>query len=391
MQGLMKRRGATSATMATRGTAATSARTALTAVLSALALAACDDSEAKDAGNVAPAPTTIGTENIVVVSQAELASGPAISGNLQAAQEATVRAQISGTVLQTLADEGSRVSTGTVLARIDDRTIRDQYLSARSAMTSAQSAADVAKRNLERNERLAAAGAIADRDLETARTQNEAAQSQLADARARLTLQEKQLADAQVRAPFAGIVARRQVSGGDVVQPGGEMFTVVDPTSMRLEASVPANQLNAIKVGAPVQFSVSGYPGRAFSGRITRINPVADPTTGQVRVVVALPNAGNNLVGGLFAEGRVASERRTSLVAPTSAIDLTGVKPFVIRLKDGKVERVDVELGLRDEDSEQVEVKSGLAAGDTLLVGAARGITPGTPVRVNTPTDTPKT
>jgi hypothetical protein len=74
---------------------------------------------------------------------------------------------------------------------------------------------------------------------------------------------------------------------------------------------------------------------------------------------------------------------------PTTAVDVTGVKPFVIRLKTGKVERVDVELGLRDEESERIEVKSGLTPGDQLLVGAARGITPGTPVRVSTPSDTP--
>ena len=300
-----------------------------------------------------------------------------------------VRAQVGGTVLQTLADEGSRVSTGTLLARIDDRTIRDQYLSARSAVTSAQSSAEVVARNLERNERLATAGAISERDLETSRSQNVAAQSQLADAKARLTLQEKQLADAQIRAPFSGVVAERQVSAGDVVMPGGALFRVVDPSSMRLEGSVPANQLAAIKVGSPVSFSVSGYPDRAFSGRITRINPVADPTTGQVRVVVSVPNAGNNLVGGLFAEGRVASERRTALVAPSSAVDITGVKPFVIRLKAGKVERVEVELGLRDEESERVEVTRGLTVGDTLLVGAARGITPGTLVRVSNPSDAP--
>ena len=355
-----------------------------------VALSACKKGEPDDARAAStPAPTTVGTENIVVASLAELASGPAISGNLQAAQEATVRAQIGGTVLQTLVDEGSRVSSGTLLARIDDRTIRDQFLSARSSMTSAQSAADLAKRNLERNERLAAAGAIADRDLDASRSQNEAAQSQLADARARLTLQEKQLADAQIHAPFSGIVSKRQVNGGDVVQPGGEMFTVVDPSSMRLEASVPANQLASIKIGSPVSFSVSGYPGRGFTGKITRVNPVADPTTGQVRVVVSLPNAGNNLVGGLFAEGRVASERRNALVVPTSAVDVTGVKPFVIRLKQGKVERVDVELGLRDEESERVEVKSGVERGDTLLVGAARGISPGTPVRVSVPSDAP--
>jgi membrane fusion protein, multidrug efflux system len=184
-------------------------------------------------------------------------------------------------------------------------------------------------------------------------------------------------------------VSRRAVSGGDVVQPGGEMFTIVDPTTMRLEATVPAAQLSAIKVNSPVSFSVSGYPDRAFTGKITRINPTADPTTGQVRVVVSIPNSGNNLVGGLFAEGRVASERRNALVAPTGAVDVTGIKPFVIRLKDGKVERVEVELGLRDEESERVEIKNGLTPGDTLLTGAARGISPGTPLRVSTPSDTP--
>ena len=363
---------------------------AMAMTVAAVTFAGCKRGEAGDAkAEAAPAPTTVGVENVVVVSQAELASGPAISGNLQAAQEATVRAQIGGTVLQTLVDEGQRVSTGTLLARIDDRTIRDQYLSARSAVTSAQSAAEVAQRNLERNERLATAGAIADRDLESSRSQNVAAQSQLADAKARLTLQEKQLADAQIRAPFNGIISNRKVSGGDVVQPGGEMFTVIDPTSMRLEASVPASQLNAIRIGSPVLFTVSGYPDRSFTGKITRINPVADPSTGQVRVVVSVPNSGNNLVGGLFAEGRVAAERRNALVAPANAVDVTGVRPFVIRLKEGKVERVEVELGLRDEESERVEIKSGLAKGDTLLTGAARGISPGTPVRVSTPSDTP--
>src|ERR1044071_4563760 len=150
-----------------------SSRAATVAVVMAVAagtFAGCKRGEAGDAkAESAPAPTTVGTENVVVVSQAELASGPAISGNLQAAQEATVRAQIGGTILQTFVDEGTRVSTGTLLARIDDRTIRDQFLSARSAVTSAQSNADVAQRNLERSERLATARAIAARDLATPR------------------------------------------------------------------------------------------------------------------------------------------------------------------------------------------------------------------------------
>jgi multidrug efflux pump subunit AcrA (membrane-fusion protein) len=94
------------------------------------------------------------------------------------------------------------------------------------------------------------------------------------------------------------------VSAGDVVSPGGALFTVVNPASMRLEASVPASQLTSIRVGLPVEFSVTGYPNRLFGGRITRVSPTADPTTRQVRIVATIPNAGNTLVGGLFAEGR---------------------------------------------------------------------------------------
>ena len=94
-----------------------------------------------------------------------------------------------------------------------------------------------------------------------------------------------------MKAPFSGIVSARQVSAGDIVQIGAMLYTVVNPATMRLEASVPADQLSAVHVGAPVDFSVNGYPGRAFTGRITRINPVADPATRQVRIIASLPNA----------------------------------------------------------------------------------------------------
>jgi RND family efflux transporter MFP subunit len=356
--------------------------------LTAFAVAACQRGNAADAPSSGPVATAVGPENIVVLQSDELATGPAISGNLRAAEEATVRAEISGTVLQTYADEGSRVARGALLARIDDSAIRDQFLSARSGVTAAQTAADLAQRELERAEKLSAAGAIADRDVEAARRGHVAAQSQLADAKARLTLAQKQIDDARVESPFTGIISQRQVSAGDLVQPGGAMYTVIDPTSMRLEASVPANQLGAVSVGAPVTFRVSGYPDRSFTGKISRVNPVADPSTGQVRVVVAIPNASNNLVGGLFAEGRITSGKHTGLVAPVSAVDVRGVRPFVIRLQNGAVEKVEVEVGARDDETDRIEILKGLAEGDTLLVGAAMGLTPGTPVRVSAPSDT---
>jgi hypothetical protein len=84
----------------------------------------------------------------------------------------------------------------------------------------------------------------------------------------------------------------------------------------------------------------------------------------------------------LFAEGRVATDARSAVVAPRNAIDVRGIRPTAVRVKNGRAERVEVELGLEDEATERVEIRNGLAAGDTLLVGAALGVTPGSQVRV---------
>jgi RND family efflux transporter MFP subunit len=188
---------------------------------------------------------------------------------------------------------------------------------------------------------------------------------------------------------MSGVVSEKPVSAGDVVQPGSSLFTVVDPTSMRLEASLPADQLASVRIGVPVTFTVSGYPGRTLTGHVTRINPTADPATRQVRIIASIPNSSGALVGGLFATGRLASEARSGLTAPVSAIDLRSAEPAVMRIKGGRVERVPVQLGLRDETAERVELKSGVQAGDTLLVGAAQGISPGTVVKVSVPSDKP--
>jgi multidrug efflux pump subunit AcrA (membrane-fusion protein) len=127
---------------------------------------------------------------------------------------------------------------------------------------------------------------------------------------------------------------------------------------------------------------VRGYPGQTFDAHIERIAPAADPVTRQVTIFVDVPNTRGRLVAGLFAEGRVTSERRQAVMVPSTAVDTGGQDPWVLRLKDGKAERVSVQLGVRDDRTERVELLAGVAPGDVLLVGAARAVTPGTPVTV---------
>ena len=353
------------------------------ALVATLALAACNkESDANAATTAAAAVVTVGPENVAVAQEKTIESGPTISGSLSFEKEARLNAEVPGAVLQTSVEAGQRVTSGQLLARLDDGPIQQAYLSAKSSLASAQTAASNAERELQRARTLVAAGAIAERDVEAATTAHTGAQAQLAAARAQVAAAEKTLQRTRITAPFSGVVAERKVSAGDIVTPGAPLFTIVEPGSMRLEASVPAEQLAAVHLGAPVSFTVSGYPGREFKGRITRVSPVADPTTRQVQILATIPNAGNTLVGGLFAEGRIASESRRGLVIPANALNESGIAPVALRLKGGQVEQVTVQVGLRDQGTETVEITAGLAAGDTVLVGAAQGISPGTRVTI---------
>jgi membrane fusion protein (multidrug efflux system) len=360
------------------------------AVLAALVtVGACrrGDANAEPAGTDA---VVIGPENIVIVSEQEIRTGPALSGTLAPEREATIRAELQAPVVETLVEQGQRVAAGQLLLRLDDSAIRDQLLSGRSGVTTAQANLTVAQHEEERNDALLKAGAIAERMVEQSHAQVTAARAQLATAQAQLASAEKQSANTRIAAPFAGIVSARSVSAGDVVSAGTALITVVDPSTMRLEASVPADALAAVRLGAPVDFTVTGYPNRHFTGRVTRINPIADPATRQVRIIASLPNNGGTLVGGLFAEGRVSSESHRAPIVPQSAVDERGLRPSVVQLKGGRTAKAEVTLGLRDAASETVEITQGLTPGDTVLLGAARGISAGTPVRVSAPTDVKK-
>lgn len=327
----------------------------------------------------------VGTENIAIARNGSVTNGPAISGSLDAELNATVRAQIAGSIVSTAAEVGQSVRKGQTLGRIDALGLQDAYLSAKSAVSSAEANAAVAQRNLQRSQTLLQAGAIAQRDLETAQTQATSAEAALEDAKARLATAQKNFDNTRISAPFDGIVSQKSVSAGDVVQPGAALFTIVDPSTMRLVAAVPSDQLSMLRVGTDVTFTVTGYAGQEFHGKVTRVSPSVDPTTRQVQIIVSIPNQGGTLISGLYADGRVSSRTQKGIVVPIAAVDTRMQRPAVATVKNGKVTRVDVSLGMRDPTAETVQITNGVSVGDTLLVGAAQGITPGTPVRVQPP------
>jgi len=350
------------------------------AAAAGLALTACRARKAADASE-ALAPVVIGPENITVVAETTLVDGPAISGSLGAEREARVRAELGGSVLQVFAEPGQAVKQGQVLAQIEPQTAREQATFTDALVRSLQNDLRLQQRNLERDKRLAEAGAVSTRVVEADSLAVSQAEASLAEANARQVVARRSLDRATIRAPFAGIVSEQTASVGDVVKDGTELFTIVDPSSLRLEAQVPADYLRTLKVGTPVHFQLTGFGDRQLTGKVSRIVPVLDPATRQIQVLVSVPNPDRSLVAGLFADGRVITSSHRGLTVPQGAVDMRGVRPTLMRLKDGKLQRVEVEVGLQDNAAERTEV-TGVAVGDTVLLGSARDLQAGIPARV---------
>ena len=352
-------------------------------VLASLLAASCGGA-APEAGSTGPAEATVvqlAPENVTEARLGRLSSGPLISGQLTPARQATVRAQVGGSIVELAVDRGYAVSANQVVARIASRDLESTHASSEAAVKSAETALALAESEAERTRSLVSGGALAARDLEQADNAVAVAEAQLAAARARERSAWQQLDDTILRAPFAGVVSARPASIGDVVAPGTEILTIIDPSSMRLEALVPSDQIADVKPGASVTFHIRGVPGE-FVGRVDRLDSTADPVTRQVAVFVTLPNTGGALIAGLFGEGRIETASREGVIVPVAAVNETGVSPFVTRVQTGVAERVPVTLGVRQTETEEVEILDGVAAGDVLIVGSAMGIAPGTRVAV---------
>jgi RND family efflux transporter MFP subunit len=317
------------------------------------------------AGNSVPA-MLIAEQDLVDVSGSQIATGPIISGSLQAEKQADLRAEVSAIVMQVLKDDGDAVEKGDLLVRLDDTAFRQSLNSAQEAERVAQQSFDQAERQLTRLKTLSSSGAVSIQAEEDAELRRSTAQSELAGARTRVVQESQQLARTEVRAPFAGIVGGREVSNGDTAQIGMALLKVIDPSSIRFSGFIPSDQIRLIDIGQIVNFRVNGQSDQEFEGRIERINPVADPSTRQVGVQVAI-TGDYNLTVGLFAEGRVQTEVKQGISVPESSLVREGDQVYVWRVKDGVLNKVEVGLGVRDVQSGAYAINAGLADGDQVL------------------------
>jgi RND family efflux transporter MFP subunit len=214
------------------------------------------------------------------------------------------------------------------------------------------------------------------------------AQSQLELARAQRRQSEAEQRELNIRqsqtrvySPITGLVARRHVDTGAMVNSGSPIVTVVSVSPMVIDAKASERDISRIRRGAPVTVTVDSLPGERFTGRVMRISPLLDAQTRNGLVEIEIPNRGGMLKGEMFAriELDLGSARETTLL-PRDALVYRGEQPGVYVIESEKAKFIAVETGLTQED--KVEVISGVKVGDTVISRGSNLIKEGDRVRV---------
>ena len=334
-----------------------------------------------------PVALEFGASDLAYVTPVPMARWLPVSGTLAPVSQATVKAKVSGDVIQVGVREGEAVRAGQVLARIDTADLEAKLIERQGALESARAQMALAEKTRATNVKLLNDRFISQNAFDSSQSGYDVAKGNVKSAEAQVRLAENALKDALVVAPIAGIVHKRHVQPGEKVAFDAPIVTVVDLADLELQALVPAIDIPGLAVGMPVELAVDGYGDRNFAGRIGRINPSTEPGTRAILVYVGLRNPDAALRSGMFATGRIALAASEPIVTlPTAAVRTEAGQSYVWTIEGGKLVRRIVALGRRDEAAGRVEIRTPLPASVPVLAARFDNLKDGAPALVKVPT-----
>jgi cobalt-zinc-cadmium efflux system membrane fusion protein len=308
---------------------------------------------------------------------------------------AHVRPLARGVVEQIGVSLGSRVVKDQALLTYDNIELGQlvgEFLTEQASLRQAETDREVKRTSLARAESLIKIEAIAQQELDVRRAEFRNAEAGVASAQARVSKIEEQLhrfglsdqdlralspeaseaphraaSHSTLRAPFAGVVTKFDVATGEVVEPDKELFTIADMSTVWVLADVYEKDLSKIRQDGTVAIRVDAYPDRTFTGRITHVGDLIDPTTRTAKVRCVVENRDSALKLDMFAKVVLGSaDERQALAVPADAIQQVDNQSVVfVQQTPTRFERRGVETGLRT--GNLVEITNGLEEGVTVV------------------------
>lgn len=279
------------------------------------------------------------------------------TGYVTARRQATVSAQITGTMSEVLIEEGEHVAEGQVLARLDDTAQQANLAQARAQVAQAQAQAgqfkarlDQARRDLVRQQDLVGRKLVSKQAVETAQTEVDALSAQLTAQQRSVDLATAQARSAQVqldyttvRAPFAGVIIAKAAQVGEIVSPlsaGGGFTrtgvgTIVDMDSLEIEVDVNESYINRVVPGAPAEAVLDAYQDWTIPARVIAIIPTADRGKATVKVRVGLEQKDPRILPDMGTRVSFMEEKAATMAAAEVPKGVL-LPPSAIVQRDGK-------------------------------------------------------
>lgn len=313
-----------------------------------------------------PAEEAVPVE-VTTLERGRIEAALRFSSTLEAERDVRVFAEAPRRVVELLVEEGDRVAAGALLLRLQD----DEQA---SAVAKAEIQLEQAEREWQRQQSLYAQSLVSEQLWVEARSSFDQARLALDDAR-------RALGYTRVRAPIAGTVTERLVNLGDHVTLNQPLFRIVDFDSIVARVYVPEKELPGLAPGVPARIRAAAVGEATLPGAVDRVAPAVDPSTGTVKVTVAIPGR-QGLRPGMYVEVElVTAVDDEAVLLPKKAVVYDNDQMFVFRLADDRrVERVAVRAVLSS--SEWIEPDDALAAGDEIVIAGQSGLKDGALVRL---------
>ena len=309
----------------------------------------------------------------------------ALPGTLQGAVQAPIAARAAGYVKSFTKDIGSHVDKGDVLAELEAPELDQQVSQAQAARDQTASTVALAETTVARWDALRKKDVVSQQDLDERRAGLVQARANLAAADANLQRLKQLEAFKHVTAPFAGIVTRRNVDVGDLIDTSGKpLFLLSQTDPLRVYVSVPQTWANLVKTGQSVNVTQAEIQNRTFKGQVTRTSGAIDAATRTMQVEVSLPNKDGALLPGAYVQVALPLAASPALSVPSNTLLFRGEGTRVAVVDgQGKVSLRAVTLGRNSGTT--VEVTGGLQATDRLVLNPPDSLTDGDIVTTQAP------
>ena len=310
----------------------------------------------------------------------------ALPGTLQGFVQSPISARASGYLKRWTKDIGSRVQKGELLAEIETPEIDQQLSQAVAAREQAASGLGLARSTQARWEALRQKDVVSQQDLDERRGAVASATANLAAADANVQRLKQTEGFKRVLAPFAGVITRRNVDVGDLIDAGAggggrALFLLAQTDPLRVYINVPQAYAQLIKAGQPAVVTQAELRGQSFKGQVARSSGAIDTTTRMMQVEVALPNPDGTLLPGAYVQVSLPLAASQSLTVPANALlfRAEGTRVAVVDDK-GRVTLRPVTIGRNYGPT--VEVLDGLAATDRMVLNPSDSLAEGDQVSI---------